>query len=361
MEDSPRVAGTESKEGRMALFSREGSRAIGVGLGLSRISNVDVMNGTFDARFILRLWYVEPQLRDRPTILGWESWREECPGHPEVSTSLFANAKEVVEMEVSRVFVNDHGANGLGAGIRVPGLVRLNYWVSGTFFQEFSLNRFPYDSHFLSIQLRNVFAGKPLELVPLREHVSFKHEPCLVDFTIYGPPGASVSYEEEHADGKHRVIISVAIQRKAFAHEINIIGILFMLNMISFTSFLMESLADQMSVTLTLLLTAVAFKFVIADKLPAVSYLTTMDVYILSVFCFLGLVILVNVLSTLLPVRQHAFAFGVLGLWTVFHAIFALRIHYLRRPLARAYFDGQVHSLERVHSDADRTHRFKLE
>ncbi|CAE8680844.1 unnamed protein product [Polarella glacialis] len=358
VEEPPKA---ETEEARIALFSSEGSGAVGVGLGFSRLSNVDVINGTFDSRFILLLWYVEPLLRDRPPTkksFGWE-WQEDCPGCPQLSTSSFPNAKGVLEIELSQACLNDD-TQGI-RGIRMPGLVRIDHWVSGTFFQDFSLQRFPYDSHILSIHLRSVLAGKSMELVPVREWVNLKHEPQLVDFDIYDPPCASLSYEEEHECGRHRVIISIAIQRKAFAHEINIIGILFLLNMISFTSFLMESLADQMSVSLTLLLTAVAFKFVIADKLPPVSYLTTMDVYLLSVFCFLGLVILANVTASMLPGRQHAIVGFVLALWTTFHVIFTLRVQYLRRPLMHAYFDGQVLNLTRVHSDAERTHRIKLE
>ena len=41
--------------------------------------------------------------------------------------------------------------------------------------------------------------------------------------------------------------------------------------------FLQGDLADRLSVNLTLLLTAMAFKFVLSDTLPPTPYLTTME------------------------------------------------------------------------------------
>eukprot|EP00290_Baffinella_frigidus_P040166 CAMPEP_0180309748 /NCGR_PEP_ID=MMETSP0988-20121125/29286_1 /TAXON_ID=697907 /ORGANISM="non described non described, Strain CCMP2293" /LENGTH=199 /DNA_ID=CAMNT_0022293591 /DNA_START=27 /DNA_END=627 /DNA_ORIENTATION=+ len=45
--------------------------------------------------------------------------------------------------------------------------------------------------------------------------------------------------------------------------------------------------ADRLSVSLTLLLTAVAYKFVVASSLPTVSYWTMLDKYVLLCFCFI--------------------------------------------------------------------------
>ena len=49
------------------------------------------------------------------------------------------------------------------------------------------------------------------------------------------------------------------------------------------------SLEDRLGVNLTLLLTAMAFKWVLSDKLPDVPYLTTMEVYTLLTFMMLFL------------------------------------------------------------------------
>ena len=49
--------------------------------------------------------------------------------------------------------------------------------------------------------------------------------------------------------------------------------------------------ADRLSVTVTLMLSAVAFRFVVSSMLPKVSYLTWMDYYILTGFVALILLI----------------------------------------------------------------------
>ena len=53
--------------------------------------------------------------------------------------------------------------------------------------------------------------------------------------------------------------------------------------------------ADRLSVTLTLLLTAVAYKFVVASSLPTVSYWTVLDKYVLLCFLFILLFSVENV------------------------------------------------------------------
>jgi hypothetical protein len=56
------------------------------------------------------------------------------------------------------------------------------------------------------------------------------------------------------------------------------------------------STGNRVQITLTLLLTSVAFKFVVADSLPTISYQTTLDKYILICNGFISLAIFENVL-----------------------------------------------------------------
>ncbi|CAE8637268.1 unnamed protein product [Polarella glacialis] len=108
--------------------------------------------------------------------------------------------------------------------------------------------------------------------------------------------------------------------------------ILLFINQVSFTSFLMDDLADKMSVTLTLLLTNVAFKLVVADSLPPVSSLTTMDLYMISSFAFLGLVSLENVLYVVAN-EQPVFVKAVIVSWALFQLAFFTWAQSARRPL----------------------------
>jgi hypothetical protein len=60
---------------------------------------------------------------------------------------------------------------------------------------------------------------------------------------------------------------------------------------------------DRLSVSLTLLLTAVAYKFIVASSLPQVSYLTALDVQVLLCFAFLVLSAIENVIYPYLVAR----------------------------------------------------------
>jgi hypothetical protein len=66
----------------------------------------------------------------------------------------------------------------------------------------------------------------------------------------------------------------------------NVVGLV----ALCFSAFCIDvaDLADRMSIILTLLLTAVAFKFVIADSLPKLSYSTYIDYFLLMNFFVLG-------------------------------------------------------------------------
>ena len=89
-----------------------------------------------------------------------------------------------------------------------------------------------------------------------------------------------------------------------------------------------EDVADRLSVSLTMVLTAVAFKQIIAAELPNVSYLTLLDVFVLASFASTCLVAFENIV-----VGQVAFWEGddtladvdkILSI--VFPAVFAARL-----------------------------------
>ena len=78
--------------------------------------------------------------------------------------------------------------------------------------------------------------------------------------------------------------IHINVQRKAYFYVQNIFGVMLALAMIGFTVFALgeDELADQVNTILTLLLTAVAFKFAVSDSMPKVGYNTLMDGFFLN-------------------------------------------------------------------------------
>ncbi len=62
--------------------------------------------------------------------------------------------------------------------------------------------------------------------------------------------------------------------------------------------------ADRLGITLTLILTAVAYKFIVASSLPQVSYLTKLDIHVLLCFAFLIVNAIENVLYPIITFKD---------------------------------------------------------
>ena len=88
--------------------------------------------------------------------------------------------------------------------------------------------------------------------------------------------------------------VMLRVERQSTYYVQNIVGIMTMLSITGFSVFALgeDSLADRINTILTLLLTAVAFKFAVGDSMPKVGYNTFLDVYFLiNMMCLFKLVV----------------------------------------------------------------------
>ena len=92
------------------------------------------------------------------------------------------------------------------------------------------------------------------------------------------------------------LVVSVRIDRRMGYWGWNVIMPMFIVTTLLFTSFAVDpdSFHDRCSITLTLLLAMVAFKFIIAEKLPRISYATLIDTYVLLCFFCAFLIVLLH-------------------------------------------------------------------
>jgi len=113
----------------------------------------------------------------------------------------------------------------------------------------------------------------------------------LLFHAIVSDPGDSMS------GAQYSVLrAEMSIKRLGSYYFWNIVLPMFALVTLSFTSFQVTSdqASNRLSISLTLLLTAVAFKYVVSEKLPNVNYLTLMDKYVLVCELFLVAVVLLD-------------------------------------------------------------------
>lgn len=151
------------------------------------------------------------------------------------------------------------------------------------------LRNFPFDSDVIVVSLGPRFYKE--------DKVVFKHEPDfkiedtavhnnLEEWEVASP--VSIDFMQG-AFGHGNVLLNIIVHRNSGYYIWKVLLINLLAGMFSWSVFLIPAsdFCDRINSTLTLFLAEVAFLFVIADKLPQVSYLTVMDRIILGSFVLL--------------------------------------------------------------------------
>lgn len=125
--------------------------------------------------------------------------------------------------------------------------------------------------------------------------------------------------------------VHLYIQRIPSFYMWNVVGIVGPLSFITVSTGMMppEDMVNRMMFTLTLLLTSMAFKFVLISILPPVPYLTILDKYVLTGFALICLDGMKNIFvkslhsadavnnADLIYACDYLFMYGFVGLWTL--------------------------------------------
>lgn len=188
--------------------------------------------------------------------------------------------------------------------------------VSGTFSCKMNLRTFPFDQQRLSVRVvlwncpetvmgRSSGLPGPGESIPTCRTVKLE----LGDSQLY----ASTFTETDAWTHLHNVEVKqgltavkrnddfvqyttvnifITLRRKQLFYNLNIVLTIFLLGLSSFTIFFLDTgaLDARLNIQVTLLLTSVAFRFVISSYLPVTSYMTILDYYVLSLFVLMALV-----------------------------------------------------------------------
>jgi len=130
--------------------------------------------------------------------------------------------------------------------------------------------------------------------------------------------------------------IRIRIERHSAYHLSHTAGPLFMIVSAAFGAFFVpiHEAADRLSVSLTALLTAVAFQFNVASQLPDAGYSTAIDIYIFLAFLTLFLVILENMFMSFRALEDwdhyhytdSFLGLFMFGLWTIYNIYFFSKI-----------------------------------
>ena len=145
--------------------------------------------------------------------------------------------------------------------------------------------------------------------VPINISVNNKHEMLTWNYH------KAVGHVLQPRGRKQHMVCAFRITRKPLNYVINVMLIMAMTATLACLSFVVpiSGISDRSGVTLTLLLTVVAFKMVLSDTLPKVAYLTFLDYYVFACFLVIFIIAIENFLA--------AFAIGYV------HAVHAVHVH----------------------------------
>jgi hypothetical protein len=179
-------------------------------------------------------------------------------------------------------------------GGQQKGWLRWNRRYRAKLFQQYDLSSFPFDDHALRIVLRIPKAVDKCIMKADLTRVDGKQVDgsTMNDFQMHEwqhyPPQYRIVSEGEHT-WKRQFHIELPVRRHYKYYVLSIYGIMCMLTTLSFLILLSpaNNITDRLDLTFSLLVSMIAFKFVLADKVPNVNYMTRLDVYLYSCFAFL--------------------------------------------------------------------------
>lgn len=235
------------------------------------------------------------------------------------------------------------------------------YVINATFAERFELHNFPWDVQ--RLHFRFMFYNCPHtiflegEEFPIPNRVKFYGGPCLIYKESFVQCDAwSLSDKlvllqgrtpaDRNGWGIQHVILGgyMTVKRYPAFYLWNVVMPTNMLVILAFSSYLMEELSDRLNITLTLLLTLVAFKLGINSYLPTTSYLTLLDKYSITSFVYLGVVFASNtVIFTVHDESANTSIGGVVsGFWVFLNLVWGVweYMRFYKGPWTQISKDG---------------------
>lgn len=192
------------------------------------------------------------------------------------------------------------------------GELSYKYTIAGTFKTQMDLQRFPFDKQRMSLVLSSAIPAQvgDKKIIRISKDTS---RPSVIARSNFSASnvfqlGAGLRFREDLTDIREstsgtirpRLEISFSISRYSEYWIWNVVLPLQMLLLISLGSFgldVSDKKAERLTITVTMLLTIVAFKLQLASNIPKLQYLTLLDKLMLFSFFYIGAVSCENILA----------------------------------------------------------------
>lgn len=182
-------------------------------------------------------------------------------------------------------------------------IYRQRYW--GSFSQPLELGSFPFDSQVLRLTLVNVGFGTHSVSFLSSEESGISKQFSLPDWSVTGWEFTTLDlpYETDAAQ-INGIELSLDVKRDTNYFKYKVILPLILIVMMSWMVFWIDPslVASQISVSVTAMLTMIAYRFALAGYIPKLGYLTSLDIFVvvstLAVFIAMLEVIFTAYLAT---------------------------------------------------------------
>lgn len=159
---------------------------------------------------------------------------------------------------------------------------RQRFW--GSFSQPLDLHAFPFDSQNLKVTIANVaFAGKPVNLIP-SQGSSVSESLTIPDWKVTGWDVTATEFAlEGEPTSIEGMVFSLHVDRDRAFFKYKVIFPLILIVMMSWLVFWIDPslAASQISVSVTAMLTMIAYRFALAGMMPRLAFLTSLDYFVL--------------------------------------------------------------------------------
>lgn len=281
--------------------SSTGPVVVDVGLFISAITSIDPVGNTFQVEGYLHTVWCDPRLAFDPAAKG-------------VREEIFLEEKAREKLgEIwwpDLTFANEEGSRGTEDQqliLLADGTLQYQEKLDVVLEANFDLERFPFDEQVLEIEIESfAWDAEYLVLHKEDERIGFSDGFDLPEWRIERVETALEAVKEVRDRAPFsELLIEVHVSRQSGYYIWKVLIPLFLLVAVSWAVFWMpiEVVADRMSLSMTGLLTIVAYQFVISGGLPKVSYFTFMDSLLMVSFLLMILAIAENMTAHALHAR----------------------------------------------------------
>jgi len=318
--------------------------ATSLGVWLLQLADVDSVGSKFYAKMRVVFKMVVPELDKLPSfkVAGERTYYDpavvgDCVAGKQLE---FQNGIEVEHLPCTFYGEEAHGLLYHLASDPVN-VLEMEVKYQGTFKHIFNLRSFPYDMQVLPIQMK-IWCGNDQDFARTwvalgtsfglnKDHLTFPD--WTLDFNIK-------TQVLESENGRCTAVANLRMQRKPWFYTIAAAVPLLIVVGIALTTFSIDvgERSDRIGHAVTLLLSAVAVKFVVAADVPRVAYATTIDYETLLTYAFLLFVTVVHALVSTPEQNRYAFyaAIGFSIFITLSMAYGPISYWMAQRSMARA-------------------------